>query len=392
VLRDTTYRGRYAWLPLLLWHLIPSAVWGNPNNLMDNNLLTFCLLALWCVLEGCLRGKNAILWLTMAGVCVYLGLMTKGPVALYPVAAPFFCAIISGLSPASGRTGTKRWVAGLLQSAWVAAVAAILFVSMLAFIPEARFYFEQYWEKRLGVVLSGAREDAELTGWARLSIFIILAKELIVLAVFYSAFLFRRFVTARRHKVSPETAGNPVSGTQPPGLLFLALGFSATLPLVFSARQSGMYIIPGLPMFALAAGFFLIPFLHRYLATTSGRAARFLRYLRTGSLAGLAVLCVYVSFLFGKPGREKALLTALPYIRQSIPSGEKVAVCDKLMSDLHAHTYLQRFHRLELSRDLQSCRFALTDRVCDPAVQALLMRNGFVKTGDYSGFSVYSKP
>ena len=88
-LRGTVYQEKFGWLPLLFWYFIPSVIWGNPNNLMDNNLLTFCLLALWAALDGLFSGRRFWLKLSLAGVFVYLGLMTKGPVALYPVALPF---------------------------------------------------------------------------------------------------------------------------------------------------------------------------------------------------------------------------------------------------------------------------------------------------------------
>src|SRR5690606_10339946 len=84
-LRGTVFQEKFGWFPLFFWYFIPSAIWGNPNNLMDNNLLTFCLLALWVGLDGVFSRRRLWLKLTLAGVFVYLGLMTKGPVALYPV-------------------------------------------------------------------------------------------------------------------------------------------------------------------------------------------------------------------------------------------------------------------------------------------------------------------
>ena len=146
-LRGTPYQGKYGWLPLLGWYLIPSVVWGNPNNLMDNNLLTFCLLALWCALDGRFSGRKVWLKLTLAGGCVYLGLMTKGPVALYPVAAPFLLAL-AALRRSDDYQSSERYLqlpqrsddwkpsdrglaAGFLQSAWMGLVAAGMFVLML---------------------------------------------------------------------------------------------------------------------------------------------------------------------------------------------------------------------------------------------------------------------
>lgn len=376
-LRGTNFQGKYDWLPLFLWYFIPSVIWGNPNNLMDNNLLTFCLLALLFASDGLFSQRRIWLKMTLAGACVFLGIMTKGPVALYPIAAPFlFYAVIH-------RT---TWFRGIFQSIWIGLIAIGLFALMLVLIPEARNYFENYWEKRLGVVISGIRADAELSGWARLSIFGILAKELAGVAVIF----FALFFISRNKKNQGERI---ISNFNPQkiSLLFLLLGLASALPLMLSARQSGMYIIAGLPMFALAAGYFHLPLLRSWLGEPSEKTARFLKKLSVFSVAGFFILLVYDLFLFGKPGREKALLNDLPYLQQTLPKGEKIAVCEKLMSDLHAHTYLQRFHHLELTRDFSTCRYALTDRICDIEMEKNLERMGFKKTGGGNTFFVYTR-
>jgi 4-amino-4-deoxy-L-arabinose transferase-like glycosyltransferase len=381
-IRGTVFQEKYGWLPLFLWYFMPAVIWGNPNNLMDNNLLTFCLLSLWFALDGLFSGKRVWLKMTLAGVCVYLGFMTKGPVALYPIAAPFLFACVF-TRPTARRTDIFQ---GLFQSVWTGLVAIGLFFLILATIPEAKFYFENYWEKRLGVVISGVREDAELSGWARLSIFWILAKELVGVAIIF----FTLFFISRKTKKQGEQAIQGFN-SQKISLLFLLLGLAATLPLILSARQSGMYIIPGLPMFALAAGYFHLPSLHRWLVEPSEKTARFLKKLKTWSVAGFFILLGYVLFLFGKPGREKALLGDLPYLQQALPKGEKIAVCEKLMTDLHAHAYLQRFHHLELTGDLSACRYALTDQICDAEMQKTLEKKDFEKTLSGNTFFVYTR-
>ena len=389
-LRGTAFQKKYGWLPLLLWYLIPTVIWGNPNNLMDNNLLTFCLLALWFVLDGLFSGRRIWLKMTLAGVCVYLGFLTKGPVALYPVAAPFLCILFI---PSLGVPSALRRRSGFMQSAWVGIVAAGLFVLLLALVPDAQTYFENYWAKRLGVVISGAREDAALTGWARLSIFAILAKELVVVAV---VVLIIAFVS--RNKTSGGAFANGEKRSHlltPISLFFLFAGLSATLPLIASARQSGMYILAGLPMFALAAGYYCLPAIQRWLEHPGPKTSVFLKKLAWISASGMVVLAGYTLFLFGEPGREKALLRDLPKIQEVIPPGEKVAVCEHLMNNLHVHTYLQRFHRLEMSRDFTACRYAFIDRFCDADLQSVLSEQGFekmeIKALDTETFFIYLK-
>ncbi len=383
-LRGTVLQNRFGWFPLLLWYFITPVLWGNPNNLMDNNLLTFCLLALLVSLEGLFSGRGIPLKLALAGSFVFLGIMTKGPVALYPAAAPFLFAVIFGRAEGSRRAYLRQLCKGALQSGWMALVAAGLFALLLMLVPESRHYFENYWERRLGVVLSGTREDAEFTGWARLYIFIILVKEQ---AGLIALFLLLLFISRKK-----GIDGSHFRNERKTGLFFLLTGFAATLPIMLSARQNGIYVIPGMPMFALAAGYYHLPLLHSRLADPGEKTIRFLENLYKVSVAGMFVLAAFVFFLFGRPGREKELLYDLPYLRQAIPKGEKVAVCERLMENQQAHTYFQRFHHLELSRDLAGCRYAMTDKVCDAGMSNALAANGFARIG-YRGttYFVYVK-
>lgn len=383
-LRGTARQRSFGWFPLLLWYFITPVLWGNPNNLMDNNMLTFCLLALLISTDGLFSGQGIPVKLTIAGLFVFLGFLTKGPVAFYPAAAPFLFAVIFSPRDDSRRNYAGQLLGGALRSGWILLVAAGLFALLLLLVPESRHYFENYWERRLGVVLSGTREDAAFTGWARLSIFIILVKEQ---AGLIGLFLLL-FLIPRRKRVD----GSHFRRERKISLFFLLAGFAATLPIMLSARQNGIYVIPGMPMFALAAGYYHLPLLHGWLANPGEKTARFLENLSKVSFAGMFALAVYVFFLFGQPGREKELLHDLPYLRQVIPKGEKVAVCERLMQNQQAHTYFQRFHHLELSRDVAGCRYALADSTCDAGFGNTLAAKGFARI-DYPGktYFVYVK-
>lgn len=383
-LRGTALQRRFGWFPLLLWYFITPVLWGNPNNLMDNNMLTFCLLALLASMDGLFSGQGILLKLAIGGLFVFLGFLTKGPVAFYPAAAPFLFAVIFSPRGGSRRKRAGHLLGGAWQSGWMILVAAGSFALLLLLVPEARHYFENYWERRLGVVLSGTREDAAFTGWARLSIFIILVKEQAGLIALFLLLLF----IFRKKGIN----GSHFRKERKISLFFLLTGFAATLPIMLSARQNGIYVIPGMPMFALAAAYYHLPLLHEWLARPSEKTERMLQTLCKVSFAGMFALAAYVFFLFGQPGREKELLHDLPYLQRAIPRGEKVAVCERLMQNQQAHTYFQRFHHLELSRDLAACRYALTDRACNEDMHNTLTANGFTKI-DYPGktYFIYVK-
>ncbi len=79
------------------WYIIPVVIWGNVNNLMDNLLLSFCLAAVAFTLKSFVSRYNTdYIALICTAVCVFLGILTKGPVALYPLSVPFVYYIIKG--------------------------------------------------------------------------------------------------------------------------------------------------------------------------------------------------------------------------------------------------------------------------------------------------------
>ena len=99
-------------LVLVFWYLMPRVLWGNPNNLIDNNLLTFCLLAIYFILELMTLKDNEYLFNRQTNFfntplsiklfygflscfSIFLGVLTKGPVALYPLAIPILFAFFT---------------------------------------------------------------------------------------------------------------------------------------------------------------------------------------------------------------------------------------------------------------------------------------------------------
>lgn len=348
---------RFGWVPVWLFYFIPIVAWGSPNNLMDSQLLTFCLLSLWCSLTVLFQGKNPVLFFALASIFIFFGILTKGPVALYPVAAPLLYALIFE---------RKKWLRGLMQSASVLAIAFLLFFALLWLNGAAFSFFQQYWEQRLAVALQGGRADGLRLGWGRLYIFWLLLREnsmILGVSILLLLAAWRR--------------GNRATGfayERKLSLFFLLLAFAATVPVMASTRQAGMYLIPGLALFAVAAGYFHLPWLSHWLSRMGRRSTAWV-----GGLAGLGILIVvmYATVIAGKPGREKALLHDLTFLKQEIPSGGRVAACEHVMSNFVFHVYLQRFAHLELTRDSSSARFFFTEPGCESHRGEVLEAQGF---------------
>ena len=396
-------------LVLVFWYLMPRVLWGNPNNLMDNNLLTFCLLSIYFIFKAINIGHvseveapnvGEVLNLAdvkstdvdtpsvsapnssfivhhssflAAGLCIFLGILTKGPVALYPLAIPVLWALFTkGISLKKAITDTLI----------LTAISSAFFIGLLYFNPAAKTYFSIYWEQRLLAVIVGSRDDMKLSGWQHFEIletlFIELLPVLIVFLIFY--------VSLKAKKINIDI---PRKYTDL-GLFFLFLGFAATLPIMISTKQSGIYLIPGLPMFAFSAAFFALPFFERLvdLKMFDVFSVRF-KYF---SWLGLTVSLIYSAVIMGNFGRDKLLLSDVENLKTVIPQDAKVGVCFEMMDNFVFHVNLQRFCRFELRKYTPTDYFLTRKLACDSVHRDSLQALGFKPVAiDNKYFVIYKK-
>jgi 4-amino-4-deoxy-L-arabinose transferase-like glycosyltransferase len=378
---------------LIFWHLMPRVLWGNPNNMMDNNLLTFCLLSVLFILKA-IDDKSAeiadvrktlkvsqtflpplsistVFYVFLSGICIFLGILTKGPVALYPLSIPilfyFFTKEIT-IKNAINFTLILTILSGLF------------FIGLLYFNSEAQFYFKTYWEQRLLAVIVGSRGDMKLSGWQHLEIVETLFIELLpILIVFLIVYLILKY-----KKIDVLIPKKYINW----GLFFTFLGFAATLPIVISTKQSGIYLIPGLPMFAFAATFFSVPFFEKMVNLQQFN--RFSKRFTYFSWIGLAISLLYSGIIAGDYGRDKLLLSDVNNLKKIIPQDAKVGVCFQMMNDFTYHVNLQRFCRYELRKNTPTDFFLTRKIECDSVHQDSLKMAGYAPISiDNNYFVIY---
>jgi 4-amino-4-deoxy-L-arabinose transferase-like glycosyltransferase len=265
--RPMTQGSSLAWMPVWFFYLIPIVVWGSPQNLIDSQLLTFCLLALWCLLKALTAKRHWLLLMALTIMCLFAGVLTKGPVALYPVIVPALYAIILE------RSFINK---GIALSVLLFAGVVMLFLVLILWHEPARFFFTQYWEQRLSVAIEGGRADGLRTGWERFYIFWLLLREnSMILPV--SLVLF--FVAWRKNLVTSS-----FNYERRAALFFFVLAFCATVPVMASTRQAGMYLIPGLVLFAMAAGYLHAPLFMHWFTRITPKASRIISGLALSAL------------------------------------------------------------------------------------------------------------
>ena len=218
------------WLPIALLALMPVASHTLKNNFLENPLTLLTSIACLCAW----RAPNSWRWTVLTAIAVLLAVGIKGPVGLFPLAAPW---LFGWLAAGQFRAGLKS---SLVASALVAAG-----LSAVLLHPPAFSAAEAYWQSQIGPTFAGERMPdhgrAYLLGQLGLNLAIAGLATLILGGW--------RNVTWKTHR---QQAG-----------AVLAVALCAALPLLLSPRQYRHYLLPSLPLFAIGFSLLTVPRLPR---------------------------------------------------------------------------------------------------------------------------------
>jgi len=349
-----------AWLAVLLWFLVPTVSWGMPCNMLEGTLGLCCLAAVWAVLRNSVRGSVA------AGLLVFCAVLTKGPVGLFPLAAPL-------LLWWAQRRPFLWW-----QIVLPTAVFSMTFGLLLCYAPAGHF-FQQYWEIQVLQSLNGIRETSGV-GWAG-HFFLVeafFAREgLPVLLLAVAVVLLGRWRASQSFPGSRST------------LFAWAVFCSATLPMLLSIKQRSYYLMPAAPWLALALAGWMLPymaFLGRKITPVFFKTARYALLL---ALLGTALYAVRIA---GTPGRDAELLALLHEMQGVVPPRETLALCPGANGDHALHIYLQRYGGWERSDQSDGLHWAVVHRgYCAAAFFETLTAQGWQRVAQQGEWALLKK-
>ncbi len=250
-------KAKWAWLPVCLWIALPGWAWIYENNMLENTLGLFAAAAVYAALRGNERSWRGIAWCGCAAAAVLAAILSKGPVGLFPLATPLLAAVALGRGSVLG---------GVARTATMVALFGVGLALVLT-LPEAREFLNVYLHRQVLASLAGERE---LVG-SVLGRFDILWK--IVCQLILPGAIAAGLIWAARRNVR-ELSWQPANSLVRPFLFALAMGSSASLPIMLSPKQSGHYAFPAYPYFSLAIALWCLPAVERLFAAAEAGAAR----------------------------------------------------------------------------------------------------------------------
>jgi len=213
-------------LALFYFMLFPITSYTLENNLLEIPTTFFTLASVYFFLKGLLCKENSILYILLFTAMLTAGFFVKGPVALFPLALPFFYFLLF-----SKEYSFKNLITFYL---FLLIFITILIVLIYNYAP-AYNYFSIYFENQVLSSINGSRGgDKHFQLISQLGIDLSAIVFVSIIIMFIGKIKFETLKTSRMF------------------WLFLLIGLSASLPLEISPRQHSYYIFPSLPYFAIA--------------------------------------------------------------------------------------------------------------------------------------------
>ena len=323
------------WLPVLFWIIVPVCFWSYRNNMHENTLTIFALLAFLSFYSGWIPIQKSSRFLSLnpyvaaviSGFFIFGATLVKGFPGFFILAVPGCYWLF-----------TKRISFKKMALQTIVALAVPLAIYTVLFLwPVSKkslsYYLFDRALLRMGAVPTA---DYHLEIWVQLLQQLVLPFTLLVLI----------FLLAWRAKWR-FTQPTPLVWRQ--SLFFMAVGAAGTLPLALTLVQKWFYMVPAFPFWAVGMALVAASPTSDFVnwLKTKKRAFAFVLTFNALLLAGVLI---YSAAQIGKTYREHATLNDVYKIGKLVPSFTNIAVpsCQYNQYNFILQGFLVRFFNISV--------------------------------------------
>ena len=305
-----------AWWPLVIFFLMPVSTTALKGNTLDTTVTITALAAVAIAWRGRTRAMTNV-WV---GACCAVGFLIKGPVALFPLAAPAIFAWV-----------LDRNLYQVIRHSLLALVSVVALTGGFVMLTSGEEALQAYLQSQLLASLTGQRgiEHGRAYQLGQLAIQLAVAGLLLGLA----------WLSTRRAMLSRQS------------IAFLLIGFCASLPLLLSPRQYRHYLLPCLPFFAIGFALVCQPAMLRVRTVYVTAAASL-----------LIVVAVWRSIMvFGQPGKDADQIADVATIA-AYAAAEGLGTVAFCSSHATYQAYLARHHAIRSTVEINPQSFWICHR------------------------------
>jgi len=320
----------FYWLPLLILTTVGVVGWSMANNMLENTMLVFVLLSFYFAIISLSEEKQwrQITFILLAGFSLFLGFMSKGFVALFPLSTLFYFGLF---------TKEISFLRGVRDSALMLIGLLFPFAVLYLFVPEGIDSLTIYFHNQVENSIKNVSTVSSRFWIVGSLIQQLIPAFVLVVITLVTAGKVKRYYFSKK------------------AIAILAVGLSGVLPILISLKQRDFYIIGAYPFFAIVLAMFMAPLLKNTLSKLEEKA-KFKNGLKVFSFALLFVSLTITFFQFGRTGRDKSLVNDVKKISKLIQPNSILFTSSELASDWALKGYFARYSSIGLStdRDLKS--------------------------------------
>lgn len=319
-------------IPLLLWQVNLVTYYFQPANLLDASISLLGLASIWCMWQG-LHHRGRLAWLALAGFMLVVGFLSKGVVALYPLAfIPLYGWICRGY--------TFKQI--FLNTAWVG-VSFVLLLGLLVMVnPMAYESLAKYVDVQLLASLRGERRLYYYRSNRFYTVIQLVWVLVPMILLLLTSLGVKRWM---KLELQPEEVEKR-RYTRNLAFTYFALGLSASLPIMISPRQAIPYLLPSIPFFSLAFAWWAGPSLIQFLQQWQERWSLSFRIVKGGGwlavLLGLVICTMKVGDI---NGRDAGVIQDSNLIGQVVGENKTIS---STTYNMYISGYLMRFDKISI--------------------------------------------
>jgi 4-amino-4-deoxy-L-arabinose transferase-like glycosyltransferase len=333
---------KYSFLPVLFWITIPVCFWAYSNNMLEITVSVFALSSSYYLFKYYFKEKRFV-YLIVAGIFLIAGGLTKGFVALFPLAIPFAYYLIFQ------SFHVRKWI---LETFFLSLIP-LLVIGLIFSFETSRSGFSTYLTQR---VFHSIEKVSTVDN--RFYILKRLFFELLpMIGVNVLIFGIRFFKKKENHWIFDKKTFF---------LLFIAL--SASVPIMITKEQRGFYLVNSLSYYAMMVAWATMPMWQKKI--------QYLEHLdwlvKWGRTIGIILVVTTLSFSFlqiGKYSRDEKILKDIQVIKPVLSNENIISITTTIKDRWNVHSYFMRFMGISLDdRKLHNFFLTLKNELPDDTV------------------------
>lgn len=314
------------WLPVFLWVITPKNQWSFMNNMLENTMGMFSIASVYFLLVSIHKiGFQKFGLILFSAILLLLSFLSKGFPGLFPLGLFFFYWIFF-----RENYSFKKF---LKDSTLLFGFTALVFFLLFYFNPTAWKSISAYLDIQFIESVAGRDRVGDRLGIMK-NLFNELIPFFVLILIFFLSYRKRMIALVKSQKLENKFA-----------LFFLAIGLSASVPLMISPKLSSFYLVVALPYFAICLAFFLSTTIHELVDKLSYKK------IGTAITKSFAVISISAAIAltiinYGTVGRDKDLISDLKKISKLVEDNSLISVQADYYDDWTTMSYFQRYHQI----------------------------------------------